>query len=246
MENFSTKGQVNLWGKEASLSTGIWRGWAWGMLGQGMPDPTGQQRRAPRGAQVGGEGGWSGGRDSSVPSASWTFTLSQEQPRPGLEEGGMGSEEEGDVAGSCQSPVSIVHVCKAWCGHKHSYGGLLLSRLNVGKHSCDMPPPGPWPPRNQDWQEGNGPSAPVSWLEMSPADVSGAGKTNNLHGRSRPSPRVEKEALGDLWGHHLFSKGAASWGQPPSVLTQVCSATLGGVGAQSEDPLPRGCSVWVS
>lgn len=75
---------------------------------------------------------------------------------------------------------------------------------------------------------------------MSPTDVSGAGRTNNLRGRSRPSPRVEKEALGDSWGPHLCSKGAASWGQPPSVLTQVCSATLGGVGAQSEAPPTKG------
>lgn len=147
MENFSTKGQVNLWGKEASLSTSIWRGWAWGMLGQGLPDPPGQQRRAPHGAQVGGEGGWSGGRDSSVP------------PPPGpspcpKNSQGQAWRREGWVRGkkemlqeAARSPVSIVHVCKEGCGHKHSYGGLLLSSLNVGEHSCDTPPPDPWAPK---------------------------------------------------------------------------------------------------
>lgn len=75
MENFSTKGQVNLLGKESIHQDPHLEGAGMGWLGQGWLDPAGQERRAPCGAKVGAEG-W----DVSVPRTSWTSPCPKNSP----------------------------------------------------------------------------------------------------------------------------------------------------------------------
>lgn len=107
MENFSTKGHVNLWGGKHTS------GLVPAGVGQGLWDPTGQER----------EKGWGWWLRLACLSTSWT------SPCPGQGQAGGGECVWGEGTETSEeasrSPMAIVHVCKAWMAidtqtyHKH-------------------------------------------------------------------------------------------------------------------------------
>lgn len=142
---------------------------------------------------------------------------------------------------AARSPVSIVHECEAWCGHKHSYGGRLLSGLNVDKHSCDVPPPDPKESGLATGQRPLSPSLPAGdepgggkccWEEEQPPWI-----PQQTPGPHRVCRREPQETRGD--------PTCAARGQPagcsPHLFSPSC-AQLHRVrwGAQSEEPPTEG------
>lgn len=106
MENFSTKGQVNLWGKKSAHQDpnpdsipnpnpnpgveGVGAGWP----GQGLPDPRGRRPRWKEAGVV----------DETHLSCPPPGSSPCPRDSPGQAGAGVGLGEEGDVAGSCWKP----------------------------------------------------------------------------------------------------------------------------------------------